>query len=75
MSLQFLNGKLGTNATAAQLHEYLESLHDYVGITGVYDFRDGSQQGLLKNSPVFMVRWDGEKQDFVQVSKAGGAPL
>jgi branched-chain amino acid transport system substrate-binding protein len=67
--------KLGTHTTAAQLHEYLESLHDYVGITGVYDFRDGSQQGLLHDSPVFMVRWDGEKQDFVQVSKAGGAPM
>jgi branched-chain amino acid transport system substrate-binding protein len=65
--------KIGPNATAAQLHTYLEGLHDYTGITGTYDFRDGSQRGLGIDSTLIM-RWDPDKLDFVSVSKAGGAP-
>jgi len=64
--------KIGPNATAAQLHTYLEGLHDYTGITGTYDFRDGSQRGLGVDSTLIM-RWDPDKLDFVSVSKAGGA--
>ena len=66
--------KIGPNATAAQLHTYLEGLHDYTGITGTYDFRDGSQRGLTVNSTLIM-RWDPDKADFVSVSKAGGDPM
>ncbi len=66
--------KLGPNATAAQLHSYIEDLHGYTGITGTYDFRDGSQRGLGVDSTLIM-RWDPTKQDFVSVSKAGGLPL
>jgi branched-chain amino acid transport system substrate-binding protein len=66
--------KIGPTATAAQLHTYLEGLHDYTGITGTYDFRDGSQRGLTVNSTLIM-RWDPDKSDFVSVSKAGGAPM
>ena len=64
--------KIGPTATAAQLHTYLEGLHDYTGITGTYDFRDGSQRGLGIDSTLIM-RWDPDKLDFVSVSKAGGA--
>jgi branched-chain amino acid transport system substrate-binding protein len=66
--------KVGPNATAVQLHAYLEGLHGYTGITGTYDFRDGSQRGLGVDSTLIM-RWDPAKADFVSVSKAGGAPL
>jgi len=66
--------KVGPNATAEQLHAYLEGLHDYTGISGTYDFRDGSQRGLGVDAALIM-RWDPDKLDFVSVSKAGGAPL
>ena len=66
--------KLGPNATAEQLRTYIENLHGYTGITGTYDFRDGSQRGLGVDSTLIM-RWDPDKADFVSVSKAGGAPM
>jgi branched-chain amino acid transport system substrate-binding protein len=66
--------KLGPNATAEQLHNYIENLHGYTGITGTYDFRDGSQRGVGVDSTMIM-SWDPAKLDFVTVSKPGGAPL
>ena len=66
--------KIGPNANATQLRDYLETLHGYQGIAGTYDFRDGSQRGLGPENALIM-RWDGDKSDFVSVSKAGGVPL
>jgi branched-chain amino acid transport system substrate-binding protein len=65
--------KLGPNASASDLHDYLEKLHDYTGIAGVYDFRDGNQRGLTVEDTLIM-RWDPEKTDFLSVSKYGGLP-
>ena len=66
--------KIGPGATADQLHAYLEGLHGYTGITGTYDFRDGSQRGIGVDATLIM-RWDPDKNDFVSVSKAGGDPM
>lgn len=33
---------VGTDASATQIRDYLEQLHGFVGINGVYDFRDGT---------------------------------
>lgn len=66
--------KLGVDATAAQIENYIENLHGWVGAYGVYDFRDGSQRGLNVNNGI-MVRWDPAKDYWVAVSKFGGAPL
>jgi branched-chain amino acid transport system substrate-binding protein len=66
--------KIGPSATAEQLHAYIENLHGYTGITGTYDFRDGSQRGLGADAAIIM-RWDPEKLNFVSVSKGGGAPI
>lgn len=64
---------LGTNATAAQLHDYLVHLRGFVGISGVYDFSI-DQHGLTDKS-VIMVKWDADKSTFVAVSRGGGIPL
>jgi branched-chain amino acid transport system substrate-binding protein len=50
--------KLGTNATAAQLRDYLLGIHQWAGISGVYDFKngEGSQRGLTA-ADVVIVRW------------------
>jgi branched-chain amino acid transport system substrate-binding protein len=63
--------KLGTDATATQVRDYLVSLHGWVGINGVYDFRDGSQRGIGQLA-IMIDRWDTAKSDFTPVGKPGG---
>jgi branched-chain amino acid transport system substrate-binding protein len=66
--------KLGTNATAAQLHDFIEHLNGFPGLGGVYDFRSGNQHGLGDDA-VIIVGYDRVHQTFNAVSKPGGAPL
>lgn len=66
--------KDGPDATARQIHDYIESLHGWIGINGEYDFRAGSQRGLT-NADGIMVRWDSDTGSFTGVSKPGGVPL
>jgi branched-chain amino acid transport system substrate-binding protein len=62
---------LGTSATPQQIHAYIEGLHSFAGVNGIYDFRDGSQRGISA-SAVVVNRWDPIKQTFVVVSSPGG---
>ncbi|HEY4353919.1 MAG TPA: ABC transporter substrate-binding protein, partial [Paraburkholderia sp.] len=66
--------KLGANATADQVHQYLENLSDFNGVDGTYGFRGGDQHGLT-DSAVLFVTWDTAKNDFTVASKPGGLPL
>jgi branched-chain amino acid transport system substrate-binding protein len=63
--------KLGPDATAAQLQAYIEKLGDFPGISGRYDFRDGSQRGLSQKDLVVM-RWDDAAKTWTTVSGSGG---
>ena len=65
---------LGTAATAAQVHDYIENLHDFAGIAGVYDFRSGDQHGLGDDATVIL-QWDAAKSTFFPVSAPGGVAL
>jgi len=65
---------LGTGATAAQMHDYIENLHGFVGMNGTYDFRIGDQHGLTVASLV-VTRWDPAAGRFVAVTGLGGNPL
>jgi branched-chain amino acid transport system substrate-binding protein len=58
--------KYGPNATAAQIDGYIESLHDWPGTVGRYDFRNGNPSGLEANDLV-MVRWTPERHAWVAV--------
>ena len=62
---------LGTNATADQIHAWVENLHGWAGISGVYDFRDGSQRGLSQKD-ILMLRWENAQGKWIAVSKLGG---
>jgi len=64
---------VGLDASSDAVRKYIEGLHSWVGINGVYDFRDGSQRGLGVNSAV-IIRWNAANATFVGVSKPGGAP-
>jgi branched-chain amino acid transport system substrate-binding protein len=65
---------LRPDATAADLHAYLEKLHGYVGISGTYDFRGGNQRGLTIDD-VVITRWDEAKATIATVAMHGGIPL
>jgi branched-chain amino acid transport system substrate-binding protein len=64
--------QFGFGMTSAQVKGYIDHLHDFPGVYGMYDFRDGSQRGLQRSNG-YMVRWDADKDTWVGVSKAGGA--
>jgi branched-chain amino acid transport system substrate-binding protein len=66
--------RLGANATAAQIHDYIENTHDLAGVNGVYDFRTGDQHGL-SGSTVLMARWDPKALYWEPASLPGGLPL
>ena len=66
--------KLPENASAQQVHDYIERLQGYPGINGLMSYRDGSQRGESPDSTV-VVRYDADGPAFVAVSKQGGMPL
>lgn len=65
---------VGPDAGADQIRQYIENLHDYIGINGVYDFRDGSQRGLTEHNLMIM-RWDIDKETWSAVSGLGGGAM
>lgn len=67
--------KLGTGATPAQLRDYIANLHDFAGVSGMYDFRIGDQHGLTQDAEV-VIRYDPTSPSGQRiVSEQGGAPL
>ncbi len=64
----------GTDASPEAIRTYVEGLHGWAGINGLYDFRDGSQRGLSENTAI-VIRWNGADSTFTGVTKPGGAPL
>jgi branched-chain amino acid transport system substrate-binding protein len=61
----------GPHPTAAVMHAYIEGLHDWAGVAGIYYFRDGSQRGIGENA-LQVDRWDGARNAFAVVSRPGG---
>jgi branched-chain amino acid transport system substrate-binding protein len=67
--------KLGTSATPEQIRDYIETLHGFAGVSGVYDFRVGDQHGLTQDAEV-VIRYDPASPNGQRiVSQQGGAPL
>ena len=62
---------LGTNATGSQIRSYINGLHGFAGINGIYDFRAGDQHGIGENG-VVMVRFNASNDTFTAVSKRSG---
>jgi branched-chain amino acid transport system substrate-binding protein len=66
--------KLGTKATAQQVHDYIAGQTDLAGINGLYNFKEVPQRGVtVKNAVV--TRWDAAAQNWIPVSLPSGAPL
>jgi branched-chain amino acid transport system substrate-binding protein len=64
---------LGPDPTAQQIHEYIENLHGFAGVNGLYDFRDGGQRGIGAQA-IVVDRWDPAAKTFIVLSKPGGTP-
>jgi branched-chain amino acid transport system substrate-binding protein len=64
--------RLGPNATAAQMREYIAGLRGYTGVSGTFDFKDIPQRGLDWKSGVLMARWDPARDSLVAASGLGG---
>lgn len=62
---------LGTDATAQQIHSYIESLTGYQGVMGPMDFNGGNQRGLGLNS-IYITKWNPTSNSWVGVSGPGG---
>jgi branched-chain amino acid transport system substrate-binding protein len=66
--------KLGPDATAVQLRDYIAQLKGFAGIDGIYDFTREAQRGLnLENAVVTL--WDPAKKSWIPVSAPTGVPL
>jgi branched-chain amino acid transport system substrate-binding protein len=66
--------KLGPDADAKTLLNYMLTLHDFAGTNGIFDFRGGDQRGQALSTLV-MVKWDPKIKDVTPVSEPGGKPL
>jgi len=66
--------KLGPDATAEQLRQYIAGLTDFAGVDGIYDFKAYPERGLGPLSSA-IVRYDAEGKRWVWLSKPGGEPL
>jgi branched-chain amino acid transport system substrate-binding protein len=66
--------KLGPNATAEQVRNYLANLTGFAGINGIYDFTKVAQRGLSDTS-VYITRWSPEKKTWLVVSESRGVPF
>ena len=66
--------KLGPDATAEQLRQYIAALTDFAGVDGIYDFKAYTERGLGPTSSA-IVRYDAEGKRWVWLSKPGGEPL
>jgi branched-chain amino acid transport system substrate-binding protein len=62
---------LGTNASAQQVRDWILSQQSWAGISGIYDFKDGSQRGVGQRA-LIMLRWDKDKESFTGVSRPAG---
>jgi branched-chain amino acid transport system substrate-binding protein len=62
---------LGLNATTQQVRDWVLSQQSWAGISGIYDFKDGSQRGVGAHA-LIMLRWDKDKQGFTAVSRPAG---
>jgi hypothetical protein len=66
--------KLGPDATATQLRDYILGIRDFIGINGRYDFSSGNQHGLTAESQV-IVRWHAAHATGIPVSRPGAIPF
>ena len=61
----------GWDVTAQQVRDYVRSRRGWVGISGIFDFRDAEQRGVGPSNCV-IDRFDAQSETFTPVSRPGG---
>jgi branched-chain amino acid transport system substrate-binding protein len=64
----------GLDASPKDIRDYVNQLHGFVGVNGLYDFRDGSQRGSSIQS-LLLISWDSATKTWVPASGRAGALL
>jgi branched-chain amino acid transport system substrate-binding protein len=68
--------KLGTNATAKQIHDYISGLTSFEGIDGTYNFKASQPDNRgLTIKDVYIARWDAANHDWTAASGPAGEAL
>ena len=63
----------GIGASAAQVRDYVEHVHNLPGVNGILDYTGANQRGIGPDG-VIVIQWDETNQSFVPVSRPGGQP-
>jgi branched-chain amino acid transport system substrate-binding protein len=66
--------KLGADATAPQVRDFISHLKGYAGVDGVYDFEREAQRGLDESDAVVTL-WDPAAKSWRPVSEPAGKPM
>ena len=66
--------KLGPNATAEQIRQFIANLTDFPGIDGVYNFTASPERGLGPDSAI-AVTYGSTAKAWVWLTRPGGKPL
>ena len=66
--------KLGPDASASQLKDFIANLTDFPGVDGIYDFKQYPERGLGPDAST-VTTYDPKTASWVWLSKPGGAPL
>lgn len=66
--------KVGRDASASGVHNYLENVNGWSGVLGTYDFREHSQRGLGRDA-AYIARWTPSNESWTAVSRGGGVPI
>jgi len=66
--------KVGLEASASQIADYINGLRSWSGVDGQYDFQKIPQRGVGEDYTV-IVRWVAGDNRWIGLSKLGGVPL
>jgi branched-chain amino acid transport system substrate-binding protein len=65
---------LGPTATGEQISDYISNLHDFAGVSGIYDFRNADHHGLT-DADLVWVKWQPAEKGYVVVTRPNGTPM
>ncbi len=65
---------LGTDATGDQIADWISNLHDFPGVSGIYDFRNADHHGLT-DADLVWVKWQPAEKGYVVVTRPNGTPM
>ncbi len=66
--------KLGPDAPAEKIRDYIANLTGFAGIGGLYNFKENPERGLGSASSI-VTRYDAKEKAWVWLTQPGGAPL